>query len=103
MTDALIRATLTAILYILAAPVYLALYLHRILRSRRVADLMRRGSIPCPYDATPIPLARMNTCSCGFVSPSALVLVPCEFCGVTPDPSLVQCPTCGASVRVEVS
>lgn len=102
MTDAILRLCVTATLYLLASPVYLVLFLRRVAKNRRIAALLQRGFIPCPYDATPIPLARMNTCSCGYVSPSALVLVPCELCGEVPQPSLVQCPSCGASVRVEV-
>jgi hypothetical protein len=92
----------TIILYLLAAPIYLVRWIIESLRVRRIAMVLRQGSIPCPYDRTPIPLARMNTCPCGFVSPSALVLVPCEFCGTVPDPPFVQCPTCGATVKVEV-
>jgi hypothetical protein len=97
------RALLTLLLYVLASPVFVVKWLQERRRLGRVAALLRRGSVRCPFDETPIPLAGMNTCSCGFVSPSALVLVPCEFCGAVPHPPFVQCPTCGATVKVEVS
>lgn len=105
MNGWLFRLIGIAVLYILASPVYLVLAVRRLQRSLRAAEVIRRGVVWCPHDGTPIPLARRNQHSCGYVSESSLVL-PCEWCGediASPgSPALVACPTCGVSVKVEV-
>jgi hypothetical protein len=105
MNTWLFRVIGIAVLYILASPVYLVLAVRRLQRSVRAAEVIRRGVAWCPHDGTPIPLARRNQHSCGYVSESSLVL-PCEWCGEDIAPpggiALVACPTCGVSVKVEV-
>ncbi len=96
------RILLTLALHVLATPVYAVIAIRKLLRARRGAAVLRRGTVLCPYDGTSIPLARMNICTCGYVSASSLVL-PCEFCGQAPgNPAFVECLACGATVPVFV-
>ena len=101
----LFRLVGLAVLYIVASPVYLVLAVRRLQRSVRAAAVIRRGVVWCPKDGTPIPLARINQHSCGYVSDSSLVL-RCEWCDedmAAPGSfALVACPKCGVFVKVEV-
>ena len=101
MKELVPRWLLLCVLYVLASPVYAVATVRQILKRQRAEAALRLGVLSCPYDETPVPLARMNTCpACGLTAPSSLVL-PCEYCGEGPFP-FVQCPTCGATLSLEV-
>ena len=93
----LLLLAVDAALYFVALPVFFIRYTYR-----RIAALLPSafdgGAVRCPTCTEPIPTARMNRCSCGYVSVSSLI-APCEFCGAGPF-RFIECVNCGATVRL---
>lgn len=84
-------------LYLTAFPVFLVRAAYRWIAAR-LPSSFEGGVVQCPTCNEAIPTARMNRCTCGFVSVSSLI-APCEFCGAGPF-SFIECVSCGATVRL---
>lgn len=97
MRQAILKFALDATLYVLAVPVILLLKVVRWIAAQ-LPTALDSGIVTCPWCKEGIPTARMNRCSCGFVSPSSLI-APCANCGEGPFP-FVECPSCGGTVKV---
>lgn len=92
--DKTLRAIGVALLYVLASPVYLVVFLRNAMRFHRGAQRMREGYMACPHCDRTNALDLLATCpacrtteygnrlrctACGAISRS----FDCDYCGVT--------------------
>jgi len=90
------RWLLLPVAYVLAAPVFVALWLWRFYR-KDVPWLraVRRGDLTCPA-CGPFPLDGYFQCSCGWIGPTSAAFCP----GCRAKFSTTSCPTCGWVLKI---
>jgi primosomal protein N' len=79
-----IRTIGLALLYVLASPVYLVVFIRKAMKFSRGAALMRKGYIDCPY--------------CG-VTNALDILATCPKCRTTEYGNRLRCTACGDQSR----
>lgn len=88
-------ALIDGVLMLLALPILAVRGLLRLRKTLRMIEAMRQPVRPCEYCQSPIPMARMATCNCGWTEPSTVLA--CSRCGASFN--VVQC-SCGAMNKV---
>jgi len=82
--DKTLRAIGLALLYVLASPVYLVVFIRKALKFSKGAALMRKGYIDCPH--------------CGVTNALDL-LATCPKCRTTEYGNRLRCTACGEQSR----
>ncbi len=95
----LTRFVFFGLLYVLASPIYLALWLRRILKELRTYQAISRGTVRCPACGAEVSLNRLATCKkCGATELGSVFY--CSFCKTVSTLSTIDCDRCGVTIRL---
>ena len=95
----LARFVLLGVLYVLASPIYLALFLRRVFKEVRTYRAISRGTVRCPTCEAEVQLNRICTCrKCGATELGSVFY--CSFCKTVSTPPTIDCDRCGVTIRL---